>query len=243
MIPRLYMEMPLQCGETLMLDSHSAHYLRTVLRRNAGDHVIVFNGQGGEYQAEIMCLTRADATLHIHRHDDVSREITPAIHIVQAACRNEKIEHVLQKCVELGAASLHIVRSERASLKLDEHKREKRMQRWRKIIIEAAEQSGRTVIPALHWHPGLAHIQATGLKFALHPEASQHWSQAREHLQQCTDITLAIGPEGGWSAADLQTLDKLGFATLRFGPRIMRTETAAPALLAAIQAILPAENC
>jgi len=242
MIPRIFIDTPIYPGERLVLARDMAHYLRTVLRRNTGDHVIVFNGQGGEYHAEILSLTKTDAALLIHRHDAVSREITPAIHIIQAACRNEKVEHILQKCVELGAASLQIVRSERSSLKLDERKLQTRLQRWQKIIIEAAEQSGRTIIPKLSWQTKLNRIDAKGLKLALHPEAPQSWTQAHNQISEYGDITIAIGPEGGWSPADLQILEQLGFTGLRFGPRILRTETAAPALLAAIQAVLPAED-
>jgi len=243
MIPRIYIDTPIHPGKRLALTRDMAHYLRTVLRRNAGDAVIVFNGRGGENHAEIMSLGKTEASLLIHRHDNVSRELTPAIHVIQAACRNEKIEHVLQKCVELGAASLQIVRSERASLKLDERKLHSRLQRWQKIIVEAAEQSGRTIIPPLSWQPGLNRIDATGLKLTLHPAASRSWSRMCGHILESVDITIAIGPEGGWSPADLQTLDQTGFTGLRFGPRILRTETAAPALLAAIQAVIPEKDC
>jgi 16S rRNA (uracil1498-N3)-methyltransferase len=159
------------------------------------------------------------------------------VHIVQAACRSEKIETVLQKGIELGAARFIIVRSERSTLKLEGAKLQKRLQRWQSIVIEAAEQCGRTCVPEVFWINNLKDIPAQGLCFTLHPEPkATSWQQQARAMADADDITLAVGPEGGWSDRDIETLNATDFSCLTFGPRIMRTETAAPALLAAIQA-------
>jgi len=233
---RLYINQPLETGISLTLPSDQAHYLRSVMRLNAGEEVILFNGRGGEFLCTIEQLTRENTAVCIESQTKVTREMPTRVHIVQAACRSEKIETVLQKATELGAASFTIVRSQRSTLKLDGPKLKKRLQRWQSIAIEAAEQSGRTMVPEVRWINALKQTPAVGLCFTLHPEAkASSWKEQNESMLQSDDITLAIGPEGGWSDQDIDTLHAAGFNCLTFGPRIMRTETAAPALLAAIQ--------
>lgn len=237
---RLFTEQQLTPGSSIELPADQGHYLRSVMRLSAGDPVTLFNGQGGEYATTIEHLSRGEATMHIDSFSDINREIPLRIHIVQAACRSEKIDTILQKATELGAFSFHIVRSERSSLKLEGSKLSKRMQRWQKIIIEAAEQSERTLLPQVEWHQKLTSIPTHGLNYSLHPESSIHWKDVKADIVAAQEITLAIGPEGGWSNRDIETLSTLGFINLTFGPRIMRTETAAPALTAAIQSLTDA---
>ncbi len=237
---RIYINSQLSVGATVDLPDDQAHYLRSVMRLSSGDSIILFNGRGGEYRGRIEQLGRQQPSCMIESFVDISREMPCRVHIVQAACRSEKIETVLQKATELGAASFQVVRSERSSLKLDGAKRIKRIQRWQKIIIEAAEQSGRTAAPSIEWRNGLSDIAQQGACFILHPDATHNWPQQRDAITKAPSITLAIGPEGGWSIRDTEQLSHAGFQPLRFGPRIMRTETAAPALLAAIQSVMEA---
>jgi len=237
MLCRLYLNQELTLGTRILLPDEQAHYLRNVMRLAAGEPLVLFNGKGGEFHCRIEQLARQHSSCLIESFSDISREMTRRVHIIQAACRSEKIEIVLQKATELGAASFQIVRSERSSLRLDGAKLIKRIQRWQKIIIEAVEQSGRTAVPEVNWHNGLMDIDQRGLCFTLHPETNMSWREQRNSMSIATDITLAIGPEGGWSTNDIDRLTQNGFQTLGFGPRIMRTETAAPALLAAIQSI------
>ena len=233
---RLYLNQPLEIGSSLTLPSDQAHYLRSVMRLAAGEEVILFNGQGGEFLCTIEQLTRDNPSVRIESHTDVNREMATRVHIIQAACRSEKIESILQKATELGAASFTIVRSQRSTLKLDGPKLKKRLQRWQSIVTEAVEQSGRTIVPEVRWLDTLKNISAQGLAFTLHPEPeAKSWKEQHVAMLNADDITLAIGPEGGWSDLDIDTLNTAGFSCLTFGPRIMRTETAAPALLAAIQ--------
>jgi len=237
MLCRLYTNRELLVGASIDLADEQAHYLRSVMRLNDGDSIILFNGHGGEFRCRIEQLARRQSTCQIESFTDINREMDCRVHIIQAACRSEKIETVLQKATELGAASFQVVRSERSSLKLDGTKLTRRIQRWQKIIIEAAEQSGRTIVPAIHWCDRLGNLHQQGACFTLHPDTAFSWQQQYQNMAQSTDITLAIGPEGGWSNRDMEQLLQSGFQPLRFGPRIMRTETAAPALLAAIQAV------
>ena len=239
MLCRLYIDQDLSPASSVILPPDQAHYLRSVMRLAAGDEMVVFNGQGGEYRCTIEQLSRHDSSCWLESFTEIDREMANRVHIVQAACRSEKIESILQKGTELGAASFTIVRSERSTLKLDGHKLKKRLQRWQSIVIEAAEQSGRTLIPQVGWLNSLSEIPNQGLCFTLHPEpAAKSWPQESAAVIKADDITLAIGPEGGWSRRDIDSLNTSGFSCLTFGPRIMRTETAAPALLAAIQSLL-----
>jgi len=234
---RLYIEQKLCSGSSVELTAEQGHYLRIVMRLKAGDPVILFNGEGGEFHCKIDLLSKQKARVLVESFADISREMACRINIIQAACRSEKIDSILQKGTELGAASFHIVRSERASLKLDNARLKKRLQRWHKIIIEAAEQSERTAIPALFWHDSLTAAPTTGCCYTLHPESSHSWAEEKANILSADEISLAIGPEGGWSDRDIDHLAAAGFSNLSFGPRIMRTETAAPALLAAIQSL------
>ncbi|ATX82673.1 16S rRNA (uracil1498-N3)-methyltransferase [Mariprofundus ferrinatatus] len=238
---RLYIDCDLAPGSSVELPADQSHYLHTVMRLGAGDCVILFNGRAGEYSGTIKTLSKQRATIHLQSFSDIDREMPCRVHIVQAACRSEKIDSILQKGTELGAASFHIVRSERSSLKLEGGRLNKRLERWQKIISEAAEQSERTAMPEINWLDKLTDSPATGLCYALHPETDTHWSAEKENIIAAKDITLAIGPEGGWSPRDIELLASLGFKSLTFGPRIMRTETAAPALLAAIQSLIDSQ--
>ncbi len=237
MLCRLFLDQELHAGSSIALPDDLAHYLRNVMRLSAGDPIVLFNGTGGEFRCHIEQLARRHSSCLIESFADINREMNCKVHIVQAACRSEKIETVLQKATELGAASFQIVRSERSSLKLDASKLGKRIQRWQKIIIEAVEQSGRTIIPTVTWRHALSDISNQGPCFTLHPDTATSWQQQRSSIARATDITLAIGPEGGWSARDMEKLSQCDFQALSFGSRVMRTETAAPALLAAIQAV------
>jgi len=234
---RLYVRSPLDSGREITLADEQGHYLRHVMRLQNGNSVILFNGRGGEYKACIHDFAQSGVVCHIEEYIPANREMPCKTHVIQAACRSEKIETVLQKGTELGAASFQILCTERSTLRLAGNKLDTRLKRWGKIILEAAEQSGRTRIPSLHWRQALSDIRLSGLSYAMHPLAAQTWIQARERIVQASEIDFLIGPEGGLSKRDLDVLTETGCNTLAFGQRIMRTETAAPALLAAMQAI------
>jgi 16S rRNA (uracil1498-N3)-methyltransferase len=239
---RIYLDLPphasLEVGHEAAIPADQAHYLLHVMRLTSGDPLTIFDGCGGEYRAIVSGLTKQGGSCDIEKFIDIDRELPIRIHVIQCANKSDKIETVLQKCTELGAASFQIANSERSQFKLPDKKLGPRLERWQKIVIEAAEQSERTAMPTVTWRPSLQNIEICGMAFALHPQSAIQWQQARSEIARTTDITLAIGPEGGWSRRDLESLEKLGFNNLTFGTRIMRTETAAPALLAAIQAVL-----
>ncbi len=235
---RIYVNTDMQAGARIDIDAEQAKYLRQVMRLQAGDWITVFNGDGGEFEAELTFLAKAGGQCVLHAFVDVSRELPCRVHIIQAANRSEKIEVVLQKATEMGAASFQVVCSERATFRLPRCKQDKRLQRWQKIITEAAEQSERTAVPQVVWHDRPSQVRKFGQAFVLHPKGAKRWQDTRDIFSQTENITLAIGPEGGWTDQELSLFQEQGFESLVFGARVMRTETAAPALLAAIQAVL-----
>ncbi len=235
---RLYIKATLTAHATVAMDSEQTRYLRQVMRLQIGHAITVFNGLGGEYIAEIIQLEKDGGQCVLSEKIDANRELACRVHIIQAANRSEKIETVLQKATEMGAASFQIVNSERATLTLPSNKRDKRLERWQKIVIEAVEQSERTMVPNVQWLDKLLNLEKRGACFILHPRDAMLWQDVRDDVVGAKDITLAVGPEGGWTNQELALLHDQGFQSLKFGDRIMRTETAAPALLAAIQAVL-----
>jgi len=235
---RLFLNTDLQIGQEAKIPADQAHYLRHVMRLASGDPVTIFNGEGGEYNASVTQLSKQGGSCQVEAFVDINREMPINVHVIQCANKSEKIETVLQKCTELGVASFQITNSERSQFKLTEKKLQSRLDRWQKIVTEAAEQSERTVIPSLTWHPSLKSLQIFGDAYTLHPEAAQQWQEIKESIPSAADITLAVGPEGGWSRRDIEHLSEFGFRPLVFGPRVMRTETTAPALTAAIQAVI-----
>jgi len=235
---RIYIPIDLEAQALVNIDPEQVRYLKQVMRLQAGDMITVFNGVGGEYRAKLTFLAKDGGECLLADFDDVSRELTCRVHIIQAANRSEKIETVLQKATEMGAASFQILHSERATFSLPSSKRQKRLERWQKIVVEAAEQSERTSVPTVVWQDKLTQIEKKGVCFVLHPRNAVLWQDIRHALPDMQDITLAIGPEGGWADQELKLMKSQGFEALTFGERVMRTETAAPALLAAIQAVL-----
>jgi len=235
---RIYLQAELAAQALANIGPEQARYLKQVMRLQVGDMITVFNGCGGEYPAELTFLAKDSGECLLGDFIDVSRELTCRVHIIQAANRSEKIETVLQKATEMGAASFQILNSERATFSLPSSKRQKRLERWQKIVVEAAEQSERTSVPTVVWQDKLAQIERKGVCFVLHPRDAVLWQDIRHALPDMQDITLAIGPEGGWTDQELKFMQSQDFEALMFGERVMRTETAAPALLAAIQAVL-----
>lgn len=242
MSPRFYHADDIFIGQTIELNLAAGHHASRVLRLKIGDSVIVFNGRGGEFQAHIKNIRKTSTTLIVDRFDDTERESPLIITLIQALCANDRMDWIIQKSVELGITRIQPIITTRSIVRLSEERAAKRLEHWQKIIISACEQCGRNRIPVI----------------AL-PHSLIDWLSARESdtLQQRyfmlsingshslknfppppadTQLTLAVGPEGGWTADEDIILQQAGFTTLRAGRRIMRTETAALATIAALQA-------
>ena len=232
---RLYLAQPLASGSTIALPDEALRHLVQVLRMEAGETLTVFNGEGGEYAATLATASRKGATLAIGTHDPVCREAPIAITIAQCVSKGDRMDYALQKGTELGAAGFIPVLSSRGVVKLDGERWEKKVEHWRGVVVSAAEQSSRTRVPGVELplsFEALLISPREGLKLILAPGGTT----ALSALPRVDTITALIGPEGGFSSQELELADRRGWQRLGLGPRILRTETAPVALLAALAA-------
>ncbi|UYB53484.1 16S rRNA (uracil(1498)-N(3))-methyltransferase [Xanthomonas sp. AM6] len=236
-LTRCHVELPLREGDDLVLPEDVAGHLLRVLRLREGDRCVLFNGDGCDYDAELLQVGKRGASARIGAARPAHNESPLAITLLQGVARGEKMDLILQKATELGVAAIVPVWAERTEVKLDAARVDKRVAHWRSVVVSACEQSGRARVPALSAPLALADAAAAvageQLKLTLDPQG--------EHRLRTLQIagnaaTIAIGPEGGWSPRDRATLQAAGFAALRLGPRILRTETAGLAAIAVLQA-------
>lgn len=236
---RIHVELPLSYGLELSLPAQAAEHVARVLRLTTGAPITLFNGDGHDYQAVIVDVGKREVTARIESRDAVQNESPLRLTLAQAVVRGEKMDLIVQKATELGAIRIVPLLTERSEIKLDPTRTEKRLAHWRAVAASACEQSGRArvpeIVPALPlsaWLASLAGDQS--LRLALLPQAHQ---AARD--LQFTDGSglLVVGPEGGFGERDIAALIAAGFTGLRLGPRILRTETAGLAALAALQAL------
>lgn len=229
---RIHTSMTLPIGEEIQLDERASHRLVRVLRRRVGDTVVLFNGDGTEARAELLAVDGHACRVRIDDRVPVDRESALRIHLVQAVAKGDKMDWVVQKAVELGVAAIHPVLTEHGDVRLDAVRAEKRRMRWQDIVIGACEQCGRTRVPTVHLPvPLMSWTPPPAVGLMLEPDASEAFGS-----MECLDtVSLAIGPEGGFGSNDRRLLIEAGFRSVRFGPRVLRTETAAAAAMAVLQ--------
>ena len=236
-VTRLHVESPLGVGNRVTLPEAVAGHLLRVLRAQVGDACVLFNGDGNDYDARIIASGKRDAEVEITAARAAGNESPLRIVLLQALARGEKMDWILQKATELGVAAIVPVASERSEIRLDGERAAKRVAHWRSVVVSACEQSGRATIPGVAIPGSLAQAMAAlpaGVRrLLLDPQATQGMSAPGI---PAAGIVLAIGPEGGWSTRDRDTLRANGFDGLRLGPRVLRTETAGIAAIAALQA-------
>ena len=237
-IIRSHVDQPLAVGQRITLPEDSSLHLLRVLRLEPGDAVTLFNGDGHDYTARLLTAAKRGAEAEITGREPVPRESPLRITLVQGVARGEKMDLVLQKATELGVDAFTPVVTERTEVKLDAERAEKRMAHWRGVVAAACEQSGRAVLPRLSQPTALsayAGAETADIKLVLDPNGDVGLATVSPQAGQT--IALVVGPEGGLSERDLATLRAAGFRGLRLGPRILRTETAGLAAVAAMQAL------
>jgi len=222
-----------------LLPEQAGEHVARVLRLERGHPLILFNGDGREYEATLASLGKHAVSAEIGDAHLVDRESPLDITLAQGVARGEKMDWILQKATELGVARIVPLVTERTEVKLDEERAERRVAHWRSVVAGACEQSGRTRLPEIgrplridRWLGDLGEHPA--LRLALLPEGDV---RLRQIPQVENGILLCVGPEGGFSGNDVAQLRQAGFHGLRLGPRILRTETAGLAAIAAWQAV------
>jgi 16S rRNA (uracil1498-N3)-methyltransferase len=235
---RLHVDPSRLAGETVIVSDEDHRYLVRVLRLAVGDTVTLFDGRGAEADATITRLGPRALELRVDARRASDGPIGPELTLIQALARGEKLDLVVQKATELGVGRIIPVTTERAVPRLETVRASSRRVRWQKIAREAARQSGRADVPEIEPVTPLAVAVAAAPRDAL---KLLLWEQARNISLRSvlpaaapSGIVVAIGPEGGFSDGEVAHARELGFQPVGFGPRILRTETAAVAALAVI---------
>ncbi|MHB1058655.1 MAG: 16S rRNA (uracil(1498)-N(3))-methyltransferase [Rhodanobacter sp.] len=236
---RIHVDQPLAVTGELNLPPQAAEHVARVLRMNPGDPLVVFNGDGSDYAAVIVAVGKREVVLRIEDARPLANESPLPLTLAQGVARGEKMDLIVQKATELGVVRIVPLLTERSEVKLDAARAEKRLAHWRAVAASACEQSGRARLPeiaaALPLPAWLASLTGDdALRLALLPEATR---SSRELRFNGAGGVLVVGPEGGLGERDIGTLVAAGFDGLRLGPRILRTETAGLAALAALQAL------
>lgn len=248
-LSRVFSSIALAGRDELALDERNAHYLFYVLRKRVGDRLVLFDGSGSDFDAEIVRCDRKSVAVRLEGARDIDNESRLHSTLAIAISKGERMDYAVQKATELGVNCIVPLLSERVEVKLSGERLQKKLDHWRQVSIAACEQCGRSRLvqireacaldqfllecsssaPAQH-APGEAQcvfivLDAGGV--SLQAFQSQH--------QHTGAVALLVGPEGGLTASELSRASAAGFETLRLGPRIMRTETAPVAALAILQ--------
>ena len=228
--------MPLASGSIVELSESAARHCVAALRMAPGAALILFDGGGGEYAATLVEAGKKRATAQVGEHSPVDKESALTINLAIAVSKGDRMEWVVQKATELGATTISPLTSERSEVKLNRERAEKKQAQWQQIAIAACEQSHRNrppmVVPIAPLHELLAR-DTSRCKLVLHHRSNQ----ALQSYPAPQSVCLLIGPEGGLSDAEILAAQAAGFNPLTLGPRVLRTETAPLAAIAAMQTL------
>lgn len=234
-LSRLYLSQPISAHGEILADDALAHYVRDVLRLRKDDAVILFDGRGGEYEGAVLEVHRHGLKLAVGAWRERNSESALHTELGLGISRGERMDYAVQKAVELGASRITPLLTEHTVVKLSGERREQRRLHWQKVAVSACEQSGRCRVPEVAEPVALEAWlkEQSGLRLYCDPRAEQGLTQLAtpENRRVC----LLAGPEGGFSAEERQLAQDSGFLPVRLGPRVLRTETAALAILAAAQ--------
>ncbi|AWB65280.1 16S rRNA (uracil(1498)-N(3))-methyltransferase [Saccharobesus litoralis] len=236
-IPRIYHPNLFETNQTITLSDDAANHVGRVLRMKPQQQIVLFNGDGCDYECTLTEVSRKKVLAHVDASKPLSNESPLAIHLGQVISRGDRMEFTIQKSVELGVSEITPLYSERCGVKLNAERLAKKVEQWQKVVISACEQSGRAKVPTVNPVIELDEWLAkpfSGTRVNLHPYANQTMNQL--------DIfdgaaQLLIGPEGGLSDEEISAADAAGFKNVLMGPRILRTETAALAALSMLQCL------
>ncbi|MFA5489646.1 MAG: 16S rRNA (uracil(1498)-N(3))-methyltransferase [Candidimonas sp.] len=236
-LPRFFCATALAVGDAIALPDGPAHHALRVLRLSPGSEIVLFNGQGGEYRARLLPEGKNVTITHF---DPVERELSLDITLAQGIPSGDKMDWVIEKAVELGARRLTPIDAQRSIVQLRGDRLAKRMQHWRRVAQSASEQCGRNRLMRVDEPMTLDACvtrcsQENRTILFCDPDAPSRLAQAVAGARQA--VTLLVGPEGGWSPQEQDIIQKRELIALRFGNRILRTETAGLALIAAVSAL------
>lgn len=231
---RIFHTGELSSGLTVMLDHNASHHLLHVLRKKAGERFVIFNGNGGEFEAVLISANKKTACVEIGEWHEKKTESELSIHLGQAMSRGERMDYAIQKSVELGVSEITPLLSEFCQVQLSENRIDKRVAHWQAIAVSAAEQSGRCAVPIVHspitFDEWIKQERAVKLICCPRQEKS-----AFVDVLANKDLSVTIGAEGGFSDKEINDALQANFAPFSLGPRVLRTETATVVALTVLQ--------
>lgn len=237
-VPRIYTDQALTANSECELEEAPSHHVLKVLRMQTGRKLIIFNGQGGEFDAKIIATNKRQARLALGELRTLETESPLHTQLAIGLSRGERFDLVLQKATELGVSSITPLFTEHCEVKLSGERLEKKTLSWKKTLIAACEQCGRQQVPTLN--PALSFMdfiqqKPKGLGLVLHHRHTQSLQQLKLKHAGINSVSLLIGPEGGLSNIEIDCALSNAYSALRLGPRILRTETAPLAVLSLLQ--------
>ena len=235
-MPRFYVDFALSPDSVVELPDNVVRHLN-VLRVKNTEEIVLFNGNGKAYPALPEVLEKRRASVRILREEATDNESPLNITLVQAVSAAERMDFTLQKSVELGVAEIRPVISERCVVRLSGERAEKRVARWQEIVVSACEQSGRNIVPKVlpltTYAQALQQLSQETTKLLM----SLNRAQKLSDVQQSGKVVFMVGPEGGWTEKEEQQAFDAGFQSVTLGKRVLRTETASLAAIAAMQTL------
>ncbi|OFO24563.1 16S rRNA (uracil(1498)-N(3))-methyltransferase [Neisseria sp. HMSC056A03] len=236
-MPRFYVDFALSPDSVVELPDNVVRHLN-VLRVKNTEEIVLFNGNGKVYPALPEVLEKRRASVRILREEATDNESPLNITLVQAVSAAERMDFTLQKSVELGVAEIRPVISERCVVRLSGERAEKRVARWQEIVVSACEQSGRNIVPKVlpltTYAQALQQLPQETTKLLMSLNRAQKLSDVRP---QSGKVVFMVGPEGGWTEKEEQQAFDAGFQSVTLGKRVLRTETASLAAIAAMQTL------
>lgn len=236
-MPRFYVDFALSPDSVVELPDNVVRHLN-VLRVKNTEEIVLFNGNGKAYPALPEVLEKRRASVRILREEAMDNESPLNITLVQAVSAAERMDFTLQKSVELGVAEIRLVISERCVVRLSGERAEKRVARWQEIVVSACEQSGRNIVPKVlpltTYAQALQQLPQETTKLLMSLNRAQKLSDIRP---QSGKVVFMVGPEGGWTEKEEQQAFDAGFQSVTLGKRVLRTETASLAAIAAMQTL------
>lgn len=239
-LTRVFVDSVLSEGGRVALSEEAGNHLVRVLRLAQGAALRVFDGRGGEYNATLVIAGKRSVAVEVGAHYAVNRESALQVTLLQGLSRGERMDLTLQKATELGVAAIRPVLTRRSNVKLDADSTVRKLAHWQAVVVSACEQSGRTqvpkVLPPLDVGAACAATEAT-LRLMLAIDGAQPLPRLLAQAQVVDTVALLVGPEGGLDEAEEAVARRAGFVSTLLGPRVLRTETAPLAALAALQAL------
>jgi 16S rRNA (uracil1498-N3)-methyltransferase len=240
MNPRFHVDMPLQAGQPLNLPPSAARHVQ-VLRLQPGAAITLFNGQGGEWQAQVLRMGRSEVEVNVVAHQPTQRDMLLRVSLAVVMPANDRMDGLVEKATELGAAAIQPLMSERSVLRLNGERAQKKVSHWQGVAVAACEQSGRTQVPKIgdvmsmsDWLKSLPLKTNSELRCMLSLREAQPWQAVQTQWSGTTEVHFLSGPEGGLTEAEETLARQHGFTATSLGPRVLRADTAPLAVLAAL---------